>query len=43
VTVLHEGALLCEGTVAEVQRNPQVVQIYLGRERQGNGRANAQD
>ncbi len=42
VTVLHEGALLCEGTVDEVQRNPQVVQIYLGRERQGNGQANAQ-
>jgi urea transport system ATP-binding protein len=42
VTVLHEGTLLCEGTVDEVQRNPQVVQIYLGRERQGNGQANAQ-
>jgi urea transport system ATP-binding protein len=42
VTVLHEGALLCEGTVGEVQQNPQVVQIYLGRARQANAQANAQ-
>jgi len=33
VTVLHEGSVLCEGSVEEVQRNPQVIQIYLGRER----------
>jgi urea transport system ATP-binding protein len=37
VTVLHEGSVLCEGSVAEIQQNPQVVQIYLGRERRTNG------
>jgi urea transport system ATP-binding protein len=31
VTVLHEGKTLCEGSTAEVQRNPQVIQAYLGR------------
>jgi len=33
VTVLHEGALLCEGSVEQVQRDPRVIEIYLGRER----------
>ncbi|MFY1693481.1 urea ABC transporter ATP-binding protein UrtD [Plantactinospora sp. WMMB782] len=33
VTVLHEGRLLCEGTVAEVQANPRVQEVYLGRTR----------
>jgi len=32
VTVLHEGRCLCEGTMAQVQSNPQVVEVYLGRE-----------
>ncbi|MFI5838940.1 urea ABC transporter ATP-binding protein UrtD [Catenuloplanes sp. NPDC051500] len=31
VTVLHEGRLLCEGTVAEVQADPHVQEVYLGR------------
>lgn len=31
VTVLHEGAVLCEGTVAEVQQDERVRQVYLGR------------
>jgi urea transport system ATP-binding protein len=31
VTVLHEGRLLCEGTVAEVQADPRVQEVYLGR------------
>jgi ABC-type methionine transport system ATPase subunit len=30
VTVLDEGKLLCQGTVQEVQRNPKVIQVYLG-------------
>jgi urea transport system ATP-binding protein len=34
VTVLHEGMLLCEGPVDQVQRDPRVVEIYLGRERE---------
>ncbi len=32
VTVLDEGQLLCEGTVQEVQRNPKVIEVYLGQD-----------
>ncbi len=31
VTVMHEGAVLTEGTLAEVQADPRVVEVYLGR------------
>ena len=31
VTVLHEGHVLAEGPLAEVQANEQVVEVYLGR------------
>jgi urea transport system ATP-binding protein len=31
VTVLHQGAALCEGPVDQVQRDPRVVEVYLGR------------
>jgi urea transport system ATP-binding protein len=31
VTVLHEGAVLCEGSVDRVQHDPRVVEVYLGR------------
>ncbi len=31
VTVLHEGSVLAEGTLAEVQANTQVIDVYLGR------------
>ena len=31
VTVLHQGSILCEGTVEEVQNNEKVVEVYLGR------------
>jgi len=31
VTVLHAGSVLCEGTMGEVQANPTVVEVYLGR------------
>jgi len=30
VTVLHEGSVIAEGTMDQVQNNPQVVEIYLG-------------
>jgi urea transport system ATP-binding protein len=30
VTVLHQGHVLCEGTMDEVQRDPQVIEVYLG-------------
>jgi urea transport system ATP-binding protein len=33
VTVLHEGKTLCEGTVTEVQADPRVQEVYLGRSR----------
>jgi urea transport system ATP-binding protein len=32
VTVLHEGSVLCEGTIEEVQTDPRVIEVYLGRE-----------
>ncbi len=31
VTVLHEGSVLAEGLLSEVQNNEQVVEVYLGR------------
>lgn len=31
VTVLHEGSILCEGSIDEVQNNQQVIDVYLGR------------
>ncbi|MDO8376661.1 MAG: urea ABC transporter ATP-binding protein UrtD [Aquabacterium sp.] len=31
VTVLHEGSVLAEGLLAEVQNNEKVVEVYLGR------------
>jgi urea transport system ATP-binding protein len=33
VTVLHEGRILCEGSVADVQADPRVREVYLGRSR----------
>lgn len=31
VTVMHEGSVLCEGSMADVQENERVVEVYLGR------------
>ncbi len=31
VTVLHEGSVLAEGSLAQVQADPRVVEVYLGR------------
>lgn len=31
VTVLHEGMLLDEGNMLEIQENPKVIEVYLGR------------
>lgn len=33
VTVLHEGTVICEGSVEKVQADPRVVEIYLGRQK----------
>lgn len=30
VTVLHQGSVLCEGSMDEIQNNPQVIEVYLG-------------
>ncbi len=39
VTVMHEGKILTEGTVAEVQENETVREVYLGRPRDARGAA----
>ena len=36
VTVLHEGAVLCEGLVENVQNDPRVIEIYLGRQKEAD-------
>lgn len=37
VTVLHEGTVICEGTVDVIQANDRVREIYLGRQKVGHG------
>lgn len=32
VTVLHEGSVLCEGSIEEVQQDPRVIEVYLGQQ-----------
>ncbi len=31
VTVLHEGSVLAEGPMTQVQNDPRVIEVYLGR------------
>jgi urea transport system ATP-binding protein len=33
VTVLHQGSVLCEGPVEQVQADPRVLEVYLGQSR----------
>jgi urea transport system ATP-binding protein len=33
VTVLHQGQMLCEGSVDEVQNDERVIEVYLGRKK----------
>jgi urea transport system ATP-binding protein len=33
VTVLHQGSVLCEGSVEQVQNDERVIEVYLGRKR----------
>jgi urea transport system ATP-binding protein len=35
VTVLHQGTVLCEGPVEQVQADPRVREVYLGQRREG--------
>jgi urea transport system ATP-binding protein len=37
VTVLHEGKVLTEGTVAQIQADPKVQEVYLGRSKDDGG------
>jgi len=30
VTVLHQGHVLCEGSMDQIQQDPQVIEVYLG-------------
>lgn len=32
VTVLHQGTVLCEGTMDKIQNDPKVIEVYLGKE-----------
>jgi urea transport system ATP-binding protein len=34
VTVLHQGTVLCEGSVEQVQTDPRVLEVYIGRRRE---------
>ena len=36
VTVLHQGTVLCEGSVEDVQSDPRVLEVYLGRRREAH-------
>lgn len=37
VTVLHRGSVLAEGTMDEIQANPDVIEVYLGEDMSMNG------
>ena len=37
VTVLHQGSVLFEGSMDEVQTNPQVIEVYLGQPEEDDG------
>jgi urea transport system ATP-binding protein len=41
VTVMHEGRVLCEGSVDEVQQDERVREVYLGRSRSRAAAAHA--
>lgn len=32
VTVLHQGSVLCEGNMEQIQNDPRVIEVYLGKE-----------
>jgi len=36
VTVLHQGHILCEGTVDQVQNDERVIEVYLGRKKKAH-------
>jgi urea transport system ATP-binding protein len=36
VTVLHQGSVLCEGNMDEVQNDTRVIEVYLGKPEEDN-------
>jgi len=36
VTVLHEGSVLCEGSIDEVQNDQRVIEVYLGQQEESH-------
>ncbi len=34
VTVLHQGHVLCEGSMKDIQHNPKVIEVYLGQQQE---------
>ena len=32
ITVLNQGSVLCEGTMEEIQKDPKVIEVYLGKQ-----------
>ncbi len=36
VTVLHQGHVLCEGSMSDIQIDPQVIEVYLGQQEEGS-------
>ena len=43
VTVLHQGSVLCEGNIDEVQNDPRVIEVYLGQEVEHNSPSELQN
>ena len=39
VTVLHQGTVLCEGNMDEVQNDPRVIEVYLGKQEEDGHQA----
>ncbi len=39
VTVLHQGSVLCEGNMDEVQNDPRVIEVYLGHQEEESHQA----
>ena len=36
VTVLHQGSVLCEGSIEQVQNDSRVIEVYLGQPLENN-------
>ena len=36
VTVLNQGKVLCEGKMEQIQYDPNVIEVYLGKQEESN-------